>query len=88
MTLYPRSALARVGLVLLMLLVAGMACSLGTSGAASFDPALDNAFFVIVANDASYEGSYGTGSDDVERPQALSGVCDLPQNLGNRCDAP
>ncbi len=66
----------------------GMACNLGTSGAASFNPGLDHAFFVIVANDSVYEGSYGTSSNGAERPQAFSGTCDLPQSLGNRCDAP
>lgn len=66
----------------------GMACAVGTSGAASFDPGLDSAFFVVVANDAAFEGSYGTRSGGAERPQALSGACDLPQSLGTRCDPP
>lgn len=67
----------------------GMACSVGTSGAASFDPGPGDAFFVIVANDASVEGSYGTRSTGLERPEAAGlGGCDLPQNLASRCDGP
>jgi hypothetical protein len=67
----------------------GSACSLGTSGSASFDPGPGSVFFVIVASDASYEGSYGTDSTPAERPQAVGvGSCDLPQDLAGRCDVP
>jgi hypothetical protein len=66
----------------------GMACNLGISGNASFDPGPGNAFFVIVANDATAEGSYGKDGAGVERPEANSGACDLPQHLANRCDVP
>jgi hypothetical protein len=67
----------------------GMACNVGTSGTASFDPGAGDAFFVIVANDASVEGSYGTRSTGAERPEATGlGGCDLPQNLASRCDTP
>lgn len=64
----------------------GMACNLGTTGSASFDPGAGDAFFVIVANDAVAEGSYGTNSVGTERPQAVAGTCDLPQALASRCD--
>jgi hypothetical protein len=65
----------------------GMACGLGTSGTASFDPGAGDAFFVIVANDANHEGSYGTSSTGGERPEATGmGTCDLPQSLPSRCD--
>jgi hypothetical protein len=67
----------------------GMACGVGTSGTASFDPGAGDAFFVIVANDASAEGSYGRRSDGAERPEATGmGSCDLPQSLASRCDTP
>jgi hypothetical protein len=67
----------------------GMACNVGVSGSASFDPGLPSAFFVIVANDATVEGSYGTRSGGAERPEASGiGACDLPQNLADRCDGP
>jgi hypothetical protein len=65
----------------------GTACNLGTSGNASFDPGAGDAFFVIVANDALAEGSYGVSSAGTERPQAVGvGACDLPQALASRCD--
>jgi hypothetical protein len=67
----------------------GMACNLGTTGAASFDPGAGDTFFVIVANDASAEGSYGASSTGLERPEATGlGSCDLPQALASRCDGP
>ena len=67
----------------------GSACNLGTGGTASFSPGPDSVFFVIVANDASHEGSFGTDSNLVERPQAVGiGSCDLPQDLAGRCDVP
>lgn len=67
----------------------GMTCNVGTSGTASFDPGPGNAFFVIVANDATVEGSYGTRTGAIERPEATGlGGCDLPQSLAARCDAP
>ena len=42
---------------------------------------------VVVANDGSAEGSYGTNGLGVERPEAVGiGACDLPQALATRCD--
>ena len=65
----------------------GVACNLGNSGTASFNPGAENVYFVIVANDATAEGSYGTNSLGAERPEAVGvGTCDLPQALPNRCD--
>jgi len=65
----------------------GSACNLGTTGSASFDPGPGDAFYVIVANDAAAEGSYGTNSAGIERPEAVGvGACDLPQALASRCD--
>jgi hypothetical protein len=67
----------------------GTACDLGTTGSASFDPGAGSVFFVIVANDAVAEGSYGTDGAGAERPEAVGvGACDLPQSLASRCDAP
>jgi hypothetical protein len=67
----------------------GSACNLGTTGSTSFDPGPGSVFFVIVANDASIEGSFGTDSTLAERPQAVGvGACDLPQDLARRCDVP
>jgi hypothetical protein len=63
---------------------ADAACSLGTSGTATFDPGPGSAFFLIVASDGDDEGSYGKdgATVPVERPEATGvGACDLPQNL-------
>ena len=66
---------------------AGAACGVGTSGTASFDPGPGDSFFLIVARDGAVEGSFGTRSTGVERPEAGNvGSCPLPQSLGNRCD--
>jgi hypothetical protein len=67
----------------------GAACGLGASGSATFDPGAGDVFFVIVARDATVEGSYGTNGAGVERPEGVGvGACDLPQSLATRCDAP
>jgi hypothetical protein len=71
----------------------GAACGLGTSGAVSFDPG-DPApggliYFVIVGQNASVEGSYGTSFDGLsyaERPEAIGvGSCDRAQAMGGTC---
>jgi len=63
----------------------GVECSIGTSGSASFDPLLDDVFFLVVANDGSEEGSYGLrdiGGSLSQRPEdSATPVCDRPQNL-------
>ena len=65
------------------------ACAVGNTGRASFDPgdpAPDGFFyFVIVGQNATKEGSYGTGSSG-ERPEAVGiGACDKPQDLAGTC---
>lgn len=65
-------------------------CGLGISGVATFDPGAIEAnelqYFVIVGQSAAGEGSYGTDSAGVERPEAaIAGICDLPQVLGGSC---
>ncbi len=65
------------------------ACAVGNTGRASFypgDPAPDGFFyFVIVGQNATKEGSYGTGTLG-ERPEAVGiGVCDKPQDLAGTC---
>jgi hypothetical protein len=54
----------------------------GTSGSATFDPAINSAFFLIVAHDGAEEGSYGESSADVQRPEEDAAICNYPQNLG------
>ena len=71
----------------------GAACSLGTTGAASFDPGEPAPggwiYFVIVGQRTAVEGSYGTAFDGVlgtERAEAVGvGACDLPQTIGGAC---
>jgi hypothetical protein len=67
----------------------GAACARGTSGTTSFDPGLTHAFFLIVGNTGSVEGSYGLDSQDGERPEDTGTAgCDLPRNLSGTCDLP
>lgn len=66
------------------------ACDMGTSGSAVFDPgtpAVGTVFYlVIVGHNDVQEGSYGTSSSGVERPEAIGiGACDRPQVLGGTC---
>ncbi len=64
----------------------GVECSVGISGTTSFDPLLDNAFFLIVGEDGTSEGSYGRASSGVERPEDIGvAVCERPQDLFNSC---
>ena len=65
----------------------GQACALGTLGSATFNPGTGNVFWVIVANDGTVEGSYGTDSTGVERPEDTTlATCPLAQDLSGRCD--
>jgi hypothetical protein len=59
------------------------ACNVGISGNASFNPgAMDNMFFVVVANNSLEEGSYGQDSGGLERPEDIgTPTCDHVQNL-------
>jgi hypothetical protein len=61
----------------------GAACNVGISGTAAFDPgAVDNLFFVVVANNSTEEGSYGQSSSSLERPEDVgTPSCDYIQNL-------
>jgi hypothetical protein len=66
-----------------------VACGLGSSGHALFDPgdpAADSFYyFVVVGQRAASEGSYGTATSG-ERPEASGfGACDKPQVLGGSC---
>jgi hypothetical protein len=65
------------------------ACAVDNTGHASFDPgdpAPDSFFyFVVVGQNATKEGSYGTGASG-ERPEAIGlGACDKPQELTGSC---
>jgi len=60
-------------------------CNKGVTGSLTFDPGSPNVYFVVVANDGTLEGSYGTGASG-ERPAAGSGTgCAYTQNLGGTC---
>lgn len=65
------------------------ACAIDNTGHGSFDPgtpAPDGFFyFVIVGQNDSKEGSYGTGTAG-ERPEAIGiGICDRPQDFTGTC---
>ena len=66
----------------------GQACFVGTSGTTSFDPVTDSVFFLVVANDAAKEGSYGKDGGGIQRPEALGlPTCDYVQDLaGVTCE--
>jgi hypothetical protein len=52
------------------------------------DPAVgENIFWVVVGNNSVWEGSYGVGSNGVERPPNTTnaGACYRPQNLTPVC---
>jgi len=67
----------------------GQACAIGTTGTASF-AVPDGSFFLVVADNATNEGSYGkrrTSGALIERPEDTTSVtCQKPQNLATRCD--
>ena len=68
---------------------AGQMCGLGVSGSYDWSTtgAPESMFFVVVANNGIDEGSYGTDSTGLERPEdTVSDVCPLPQNLQYTCD--
>jgi hypothetical protein len=61
-------------------------CNKGTTGSLSFDTGSSNAYFVVVANDGTQEGSYGQSSTPAERPAAGAGSpCSYTQNLAGTC---
>jgi hypothetical protein len=68
---------------------AGAACGIGTTGSSTFDPGgLPSAFFIVVGEDGSEEGSYGKSSAGVERPEDVGTIdCDRIQNVaGVTCE--
>ena len=68
----------------------GQVCSIGNTGTATFTPPTGNIFFLVVARDATKEGSYGKkriGNVLSERPEdTTSPTCPVPQSLTARCD--
>ncbi|MDX1389153.1 MAG: hypothetical protein R3344_08185, partial [Acidobacteriota bacterium] len=64
----------------------GAACAVGSSGSASFDPGLANAFFVVVGNNGTVEGTYGTDGTDPRPEDVGTAVCDIPQDLSGTCN--
>jgi hypothetical protein len=68
----------------------GRECGVGTSGSYAWDQAgtPQSTFFVLVGTSAVAEGSYGGDGRGAERPEdeVTSATCQLPQNLGFRCD--
>ncbi len=65
----------------------GQDCWIGTSGNHLFNPGGDSLFFLVVANDGiGIEGSYGTDSAGIERPQDTNDpICSLVQDLSLTC---
>ena len=70
----------------------GQLCNLGGSAGDATATAVwsyitESAFFLVVGNDGSIEGSYGLDSNGTERPDDIvNTVCPLTQDLTNRCD--
>ena len=65
----------------------GATCSVGTGGTTSFDPGPGSAFFLIVGNNGSVEGSYGADSSLPQRPEDTGTPgCNHPQDLSGSCD--
>lgn len=67
----------------------GQVCTIGNSGSSSFQVPTGS-FFLVVGNDGTKEGSYGTrrsGATVTERPEdAAIATCPIPQDLTLRCD--
>lgn len=75
----------------------GQVCSVGTGGTATFNPGTGSAFFVVVPNEGTYQGSFGeqmvyadpnipARSHYAERPEDQANACGLLQDLTERCD--
>ncbi|HET6372730.1 MAG TPA: hypothetical protein VFG76_05455 [Candidatus Polarisedimenticolia bacterium] len=58
-------------------------CSTGGATARTFTPALGNSYYLVVPRNALREGSYGTNSAGVERPQA-DAAC-APREIATTC---
>jgi hypothetical protein len=66
-------------------------CAIGIGGSGSFIPipaAGENLFWVVVGNNASWEGSYGADSAGIERPPDTinAGACFRQQSLATVCE--
>jgi hypothetical protein len=55
-------------------------CSTSGATAAAISPAAGNRYYLVVATDGSFEGSYGRRSSGAQRPQSASSC--RPQLLG------
>jgi hypothetical protein len=65
----------------------GQICDVGMTGTTNFRlPRGGSYFFVIVGDNDSVEGSYGTNGTQTERP--ASGACGFIQDLSNTCEQP
>jgi hypothetical protein len=66
-------------------------CGVGATSPAALDPGTPSAgsfyYFVIVAQNTGKEGSYGTNSSGVERPEANNAgwICNKAQDLTGTC---
>lgn len=64
----------------------GRACGIGTGGAGVFNPGAGSVFFLIVGDNGTVEGSFGTNGSGVERPESFGlAACDRPQVLTTSC---
>lgn len=74
----------------------GQVCGVGAAPT-TFNPGTGSAFFIVVGDDGTAQGSYGqarTGVDPnntsrrflAERPGDIADVCSVPQSLTARCD--
>jgi hypothetical protein len=63
-------------------------CGIGTTSGYvwTYPVSSDNIFFLIVGNDGVAEGSLGLDGAGTERPEGTGGICDVPQQLVDRCD--
>jgi hypothetical protein len=68
----------------------GETCGILNTGAVTWDYAAAGApsscFFLVVANDGTFEGSYGIGNGVERSSHSTNQSCPLPQGLANRCD--
>jgi hypothetical protein len=67
----------------------GEECGVGGSGEFvwHYSAAPESFFFILVGNDGSVEGPYGTDGAGAERPPHVANLsCPLPQEIADRCD--
>jgi len=68
---------------------AGQECAIGNTGSYlwNYPSSPSSMFFLVVGNDLSVEGSYGTNSEGVERPEdVINPGCNIPQDLSTPCN--